>query len=222
MNKLSTTVKSLLSVAAFAVATAATPATAAPILVNGVGDSFSVDFSGLSSDGLPVSAESDWLVTAYTGTTITFAVDITNTSTTDPAQLTAFSFVTNPDATAGTSTSTIFGNVYTAGGGFEVCVENDTNDNCNGNTGNPLESLGRGDSDSFELTLTFGSTAGGVTLSGFEARLQGIGPQGDSAKIPGEPVCEGDDCDVTVPEPASLALFGLAALAAGAVRRRKK
>ena len=44
-----------------------------------------------------------------------------------------------------------------------------------------------------------------------------IGAQGPPPCQIGEP-----GCDVNAPEPASLALFGLAALAAGAIRRRKK
>ena len=214
--------KRLLATAVFAgtMLCAAGNAIAAPIIVDAVGDAFSVDWAGSSSpNGLPVSADSDWVVTSYTPTSVTFDVAITNTSGTSPASLTGFGFNTNLPVLSGVETSAIWEQVSVGENNFDVCVENDKNDNCFGNSGNPAYGIAVGATDSFSLTLNFASTAEGIILSDFFARLQGIGPNGDSAKltadaVPGDPL-------TAVPEPATLSLIGVG-LAATAARRRWK
>jgi hypothetical protein len=189
-------------------------AEASTITVDGVGDAFTVQYSGFSNQdsikGYPVSVDSSWLTTIYSPTTIQFQITLDNTSPTDPAQLTGFGFNTDPDAIAGVSTSLLFPFVSLSPNGsftFDICVQGPPeNASCTGNSGNPETSLGVNDApDVFYLTLTFATTTGGVTFSDFGARLQGIGQKGASAKIYGNPIalclndCESDplpDCQI--------------------------
>ena len=207
-------------------------AEASPITIDSVGDAFTVLLTGVSDPGgLPVSVEEEWLVTAFGPTSITFQVSLDNTSATSPSRLTGFGFDTDPDATGGTSDGTLYPHLFVAGhgGGFDVCVENDQNNNCFGNRGN----IGLEPEDpvhTFLLTLYFPDTSDGIVMSHFFARLQGISPTGASAKIFGEPnpeesldlVCA--DCDTVhvtaVPEPGSTLLIG-SAVAAFLLRRKR-
>jgi len=197
------------------------PAEASPITIDSVGDAFTVILTGVSDPGgLPVSVEENWLVTAFGATSVTFQLSLDNPSATSPSRFTAFGFDTDPDATGGSSTSSLYQHLFVAGhgGGFDVCVENDDNSNCFGNRGNiglrPEDSL-----DTFLLTLDFPDTSEGIVMSHFFARLQGIGPDGASAKIFGEPdpqdpACTDCDTDViAVPEPGSMLLMGSAVIA---------
>jgi len=204
------------------------------VTIDGLNDSFSVHYEGFSNqdpdNGYPVSADATFVTTLYTATQIQFQVTMTNTSSTDPAQLTAFGFNTNPDAIGGTSTSLLFPFVSLSPNGsftFDVCVQGppDDADNCAGNSGSSDTSLGRNDSDVFFLTLTFLSTDGGVALSDFGARFQGIGPRGASAKVYGDPT-DCTDCGVIitseVPEPGTLLLLGSGAIVAFRRRFRRQ
>jgi hypothetical protein len=202
-------------------------ASAAPITVDSVGDSFTVSFSGVSGSD-PVSVEETWKVTALTSNSITFELTLDNTSPTT-SRFTAFAFDTNPNATGGSSTSSIYSHVFFTSG-FDVCVENDSNSNCFGNQGNvglrPSDAA-----DTFNLTLNFAAIGEeGVTLSNFFARIQAIGTNGGSAKLSGDPTCTScvpdDDGDPDpdpdpdpVPEPFSALLLTTAAGAFGLRRR---
>jgi hypothetical protein len=224
-----------------------TRADAATITVDAIGDAFTVQYSGYSNQdpihGYPVSVESSWLTTVYTSTEVQFQVTFTNTSPTSPSQVTAFGFNPSPDATGGTSDSLLFPFVSLFPNGsftFDVCVQGPPNNaSCAGNSGDPDTSLGAGASDTFLLTLTFLDTGTGVTLSDFGARLQGIGGNGASAKIYGDPTpgcivnCDPppnctDNCDISesdlspVPEPGSMLLLGSGALVVFRRRFRKK
>jgi hypothetical protein len=198
-------------------------------MIDAVGDAFSVDWAGFSSpNDLPISVESDWTVTSYTPTSVTLAVTITNTSDSSPASLTAVGFNASPDALSGTESSSIWEQVSvldTSSFNFDVCVENDANNNCGGNSGNPAEGLAVNATDIFNLTLTFASTADGIVLSDFFARLQGIAPS-DSAKLIADARCE-SGCEellalTAVPEPATISLLGLGLAGAAARRCRKR
>jgi hypothetical protein len=216
----------LYSIPVLAVLFGGSTALASPITVKDVGDSFTVALSGLSSDGDPVSVSESWEVTAVDATSITFDVTLDNTSATT-SRLTAFAFDTNPNATGGSSGSSIYQHIV-LDDGFDVCVENDSNSNCFGNQGN-VGLLPADAADAFSLTLTFAAIGeDGVTFSNFFARLQAIGTKGGSAKIFGEPTCtscepneDGDPDPDPVPEPIS-ALLLTTAVGAFGLRRRAR
>jgi hypothetical protein len=209
-------------------------AEAATITVDGVGDAFSVHYAGVSDPGnYAVTVDSNWVTTLYTTTQVQFQVTMKNTTpvATGAAQLTGFGFNSDPDATGGTSTSSLFPFVTLSPNGsftFDVCVTN-ANNTCAGGSGNPANSLGIGQTNTFLLTLDFGTIGtGGVVFSDFAARVQGIGPNGNgSAKIDGVPSSDCPDCGVNltgqqVPEPGTLFLLGSGALVAFRRRFRRQ
>ncbi len=217
----------LYSLPVIAILSGGSAAFAAPITVDSVGDSFTVNFSGVGDSGSgPVSVEEKWKVTALTGNSITFELTLDNTSPT-ASRLTGFAFDTDPNATNGSSSSSIYQHVFFSSA-FDVCVENDSNSNCNGNHGN----IGLQPADAahtFNLTLNFAEIGEeGVTLSNFFARLQAVGADGTSAKLTGEPTCTSCDEDEdptpdtdSVPEPVSALLLTTAAGAFGLRRRAR-
>jgi hypothetical protein len=204
-------------------------AAAGPITIDAAGDAFAVTLTGLSQPGnLAVSLEEYWVATAFGPTSATFEVSLNNTTAAQSGLLTSFGFATEPHVLGASSTSALYPHVFTTGGadGADVCVENDQNSNCFGNSGHV--GLQPGDPlHIFLLTLTFADTAGGIVFSNFVARLQDIGPEGDSAKISGSGQCVlgcGGALDTpldspSVPEPGT-ALLVCTAAAGLFIRRR--
>jgi hypothetical protein len=151
---------------------------------------------------------------------LTFSVTVSNTSDID-SLLTSIGFNTNPDAESGDEDSSIFAEVLIQDGNFDVCVQNDTNPECFGNSGNPADGIADGANHTFNLRLYFdniGTTA--VTLDGFFARFQGL-PNGASDKAY-EPPDTPPPPDVPIPEPGSLILLGSGLLAAASRFRKPR
>jgi len=206
--------------------TLAAPAAASPITVtpDDINRSFSFSVVG-ETFGDDITAAFQFTLTGWEtvadddaggagDTLLTFSILVENTSTI-PSVLTAFGFNTDPNAERGTSDSTLFDNVVTSGGQFDVCAENDANDNCFGNQGNV--GLAAGESELLTLSLYFESELlDSVILGeilgrdpdGFFARFQSVGATGSgSDKAFGQP--EGFDEDQpVVPEPTTMLLLG--------------
>ena len=225
---------SILSLAALW-ALSSVPANAAAI-VDGVGDTFTVNFNG-SDDNITTSVD-PWLtssalflVQTYTTNSLTLKVTVTNT-TQSPyvSRVTGMAFDLNPAATSadvtGIFTTDIIGGDFQPHGisdNFDVCVKNGQPNNCHASSGGVSE----GASGDFFLTLNFGSSiASGVSFNNFAVRYQAIVyPQGQSGSGSGvgRGCVEDEGCEQQdVPEPTSMALLGLGLLGAGMVGRRKR
>jgi PEP-CTERM motif len=186
-----------------------------------VGQSFTISYDGQSSgttiSGLTASAV--YTVTAVTANSISLSVLLSNTSSNpiSASRVSVFGFDTNPNVTSASASgafgTTVLGGALPSGfGSIELCFKNGQGNNCQGGGGTGI-SLGQ--SGTTNLTLNFASIgASGVTFSNFGVRYQSIVGAGGitSAVGRGTP---------PVPEPASMALFGLGALIVGASLRKR-
>ena len=192
-----------------------------------VGQSFTISYDGQSSgttiSGLTASAV--YTVQSVSGTSITLSVAITNTSSSpiSASRVSVFGFDTTPNvvsaAASGTFGTTVLGGQLPSGfGNIELCVKNGQNNNCSGGGGTGITI---GQNGTTNLTLNFSSIgASGVTFSNFGVRYQSIAGAGSISSAVGRGTPQ---VPVTppVPEPASMAVFGLGALMVSAALRRR-
>lgn len=200
-------------------------ASASAISFDGPGDTATFLYAG-SASGANLCADVTYSLTSWSGSSAIFHVSATNCSSgAGQNRLVSFGVgVVNPnlisavvpgvtewDATADTN--------FPGFGTVELC--NYAGPNCSG--GGSL-GVDVGATDQFDLTLMFASAVGlesPITFSSpFASKWQSVGTTGGSLEIEG--CIEGTRCTTNqVPEPGTLALLGLAAVAFGVARRRK-
>jgi len=187
-----------------------------------VGQSFTIDYNGFINGSATINgltASAVYTVTGVTGTSITLSVALTNTSSSPitSSQVTSFGFNTDPNLTSATAggffTVTVLNSSYPSQfGALEFCAKNGQANNCSGGNGGVTQ----GATGTTNVVLNFSSTANGVTFSNFGVRYQSIVGSAltTSAVGRGTPT-------PPIPEPTSMAVFGLGALIVGTALRRR-
>ncbi|HYE51419.1 MAG TPA: cistern family PEP-CTERM protein [Azospirillaceae bacterium] len=155
-----------------------------------VGTTFTVNYVAVSDDNFAnksqVTAEADFKLVSFAGNTITFTVNLENT--TNPAlftnvNLTGYGFDMSSTFTKVTTTSTVFpafdnGKNMPQVGKLDFCaIAKDKGGSCAG-AGNGNLGLEIGKDTTFNLTFTLSGPATSVTLSSFAVRFQAIDPVG--------------------------------------------
>lgn len=218
-------------------------AAAAP-LVTGVGSTFLVGVNGSTGDITAsvdnfLSGTARFTVTAWAGDSVTFTVNIANTSSTATgfaSRITAFGFNVDPDVIAGSSVSGAFSRVVlndtmsahglpkVLGGASDVCLKNGSAPGCESGTGG----IAQGASASSTLVLKFASLPASVAFKDFFVRYQGVdtptatGLSGAGIATCHDGNCTDGDTPPPVPEPTVLVLLGAALFGAAYMRRRSQ
>jgi len=216
---------------------AAQPSHAA--FINDIGDDFAIDWfldttQNDNDGGMPpidLSAMASFDVVIFTASSVKLNISFSNTTVlsgaTTEAGITTFGIGVSPNATsvtfadtadAGFTDAEIDSNGNFPGGfkNIDICV---FTQGCSG--GSQGSALAAGASDAFMLTIfgDFSNGGGlgipGVTLDPFPVKFQTT--QG-SFEFGGTPPPPG----ITIPEPSSLALFGVGLLGLGMMRRRRQ
>lgn len=194
----------------------------------GVGGSFTVDFNGIV-EGVTIGGLTSQITFGVTSidtatNTIGLTYSITNNSSSPitASRVSAFGFNANPDLAnngaviTGLFTQEHYGRNVPQLGTFEFCGNNNGGNSC---AGGGSSGVTIGNTAGGGLTLTFGSSiAGGADLSDFFVRYQSIAGANCGQRECSSGVGVGTP---PVPEPASMAVFGLGALLVGAALRKR-
>ncbi len=226
MKGLSHTLRHIVCLAAFVGAvTYATEAKAALVTVDSVGDSFTVDFDGnVAGQNLPgLTAEAVFTVTAFTSSSISFKIDLTNT-TSDPldSRVSSLGFDTTPDIT-GASASGIFnfavlGSSYPNGfGSIEACFNDAQANTCNGGGGGGVN---KGSTGTFNIVLDFNGPITQFSFDKFGVRYQSI--TGTTLGTSGTGTGTVNTDPTPAPEPTTMVLLGTGLVGAALARRRAR
>lgn len=211
------------SLAALAVFCAVGQVQAAPFTFTSTGQTLSTSYSS-TLDGATLSATINYTLTGWSGNSATFAISVANNST-GPGLNRLVSFgvgVITPTLLSVSVPNPVWDgsvNGQITNTDVDFCAYGGSN--CNGG-GGPSNSVAEGDTLNLLSTWTFAAgtdvTTAGIRFDEpFRVRFQSIGTSDGSLAFNG--TCT--NCGNTVPEPGSLALAGLALLAAAAARRRR-
>ena len=203
----------------------ASPAAAAT--VNQVGDTFTANlFGNVATNPVPgLTATADFEVTAWTATSITFEITLTNTADAviwQSARLSAIGFDTAPNISSATA-SGLFAYAVSGGsfpngfGSVDVCAIDNMNNCAGGGSGG----LNIGESGVVTLTLNFAAPVTSLDVTNIGIRWQSLdskrlgisGGSGTRSETPYIP---------PVPEPSAAIVFGLGALLVGATRKQRR
>jgi hypothetical protein len=194
----------------------ASPAQAALVTVDSVGDSFHVVFGGniATQDVADLSAEATFLVTAFSANSITFDIMLENTTGSLgsglASRVSGLGFNTTPNLTSASSTgvfnfAALGGSYPNQFGNIEACFKDGGGPgNCQGGGNGGVSSPNSG---AFTVVLNFNGPITQFAFDRFGVRYQSI----DGSDLGTSGTGEGrvsDDPPPAVPEPTTMVLLG--------------
>jgi len=221
------TFRHIVCLAAFAGAlTYATEARAALITVNSgnIGSTFTVNFDGnVGGSNVPgLTASALFKLTAFSGNSATFDITLTDTSSVT-SRVSSLGFDTTPDVASASSSglfniAVISGSYPNGFGSIDTCFKDGGGPgNCQGAGSGGVTN---GNSGTFTVVLTFGSTLSSLGFDKFGVRYQSI--DGVTAGTSGTGVGTVSSDPTPAPEPTTMVLLGTGLIGAALARRRAR